>query len=192
MGNPELEPQYTHQARLEGRWSGDVGTLSVTPFLRYTTNEWADIRRVDAEGVATETYENLASTRQMGASLTASVRDVAGIQGRVRVSGRQEVRDGGPVELEAESGSFRWSVRGNASSEITSDLAAQARVSYRPTRQIAQGIVSSRVMTQVGVRQQIMDGRGARSTFWCAIPSTSTTPPSRVGTRRMFRSEAAT
>ncbi len=137
-----------------------MGTLSVTPFLRYTTNEWADIRRVDAEGVATETYENLASTRQMGASLTASVRDVAGIQGRVRVSGRQEVRDGGPVELEAESGSFRWSVRGNASSEITSDLAAQARVSYRPTRQIAQGIVSSRVMTQVGVRQQIMDGRG--------------------------------
>jgi iron complex outermembrane recepter protein len=161
VGNPDLEPQYTHQARLEGRWSGDMGTLSFTPFLRYTTNEWADIRRVDAEGIATETYENLASTRQMGASLTASVRDVAGIQGRVRISGRQEVRDGGPVELDAGSGSFRWSVRGNASSEITSALAAQARVSYRPTRQIPQGLVSSRVMTQVGVRQQIMDGRGS-------------------------------
>ncbi|TVR63135.1 MAG: TonB-dependent receptor [Gemmatimonadales bacterium] len=161
VGNPDLEPQYTHHARLEGRWRGGLGTLSFTPFLRYTTNEWAEIRRVDAAGVATETWENLTSTRQYGASLSASLREVAGIRGRVRLSGRREVRDSGPLDLAFPSSSFRWSVRGNASSQITSSLGAQMRVTYNPAREVPQGRRSSTIMTQVGVRQRFMDRRAS-------------------------------
>jgi len=161
VGNPDLEPQYTHHARIEGRWSGEMGTLSFTPFFRYTTNEWAEIRRVDAAGVATETWENLTSTRQLGASLSASFREVAGIRGRVRLSGRREVRDAGPIDLALPAGSFRWSVRGNASSQITSSLGAQMRVTYNPARDVPQGRVSSTIMTQVGVRQRFMDRRAS-------------------------------
>ena len=161
VGNPDLEPQYTHHARIEGRWRGGLGTLSFAPFFRYTTNEWAGIRRVDAAGIATETWENLASSRQMGASVTASFREMAGIRGRIRVSGRREVRDAGPLDLAMPSGSFRWSVRGNASSQLTSALGAQMRVTYNPAREVPQGRISSSVMTQVGVRHRFLDRRAS-------------------------------
>ena len=161
VGNPDLEPQYTHHARIEGRWSGELGTLSFAPFFRYTTNEWTGIRRVDESGVATETWENLASSRQMGASVTASFREMAGIRGRIRVSGRREVRDAGPLDLSMPAGSFRWSVRGNASSQITSALGAQMRVTYNPAREVPQGRISSSVMTQVGVRHRFLDRRAS-------------------------------
>ncbi|TVP77798.1 MAG: TonB-dependent receptor [Gemmatimonadales bacterium] len=160
VGNPELEPQTTHSVRAEARWSGELGQLRFTPFMRYTTDEWARIRNVDGAGVATETWENLNTSRQLGASLQYRVRDVAGMSGSLRVSGRQDVREDLRLDVDTQRRSVRWSVRGDVSRDLTDRVSAQTRVSYSPSREVAQGWVSSNVTSRVGIRARILDGRG--------------------------------
>jgi hypothetical protein len=162
VGNPDLRPQYTHNVRLDASWRGSAGTLRLTPFLRYTTDEWARIRRVDVQGVATETWENVATTRQVGSSLSVAVREMAGFRGSVRVSGRRELRSDEALALEARGGSaLRWSVRGNVDREFGRNLSAQARVRYNPAREIPQGFVSSSVLTTFGIRARFLDRRAS-------------------------------
>jgi hypothetical protein len=62
IGNPSIEPQYTHSYMLNASWSGRLGSLRATPFLRRSVNEWEELRTVDDAGVATTTYANLGST----------------------------------------------------------------------------------------------------------------------------------
>ncbi|CAN5626811.1 TonB-dependent receptor [soil metagenome] len=162
IGNPDLEPQYTHNARLDASWRGSLGTVRLTPFYRYQTNEWAELRSVDAEGIATEQWENVATTHQLGSSLSLSARDLRGWSGSVRVSGRQEFRSDDMLDLERRGGSaLRWSVRGNVDREFGRNLSAQARVNYNPAREIPQGFVSSSIMTQFGVRARVLDRRAS-------------------------------
>jgi len=162
IGNPDLEPQYTHNVRLDASWRGSVGTVRLTPFYRYQTNEWAELRSVDAKGVATEQWENVATTHQVGSSLSLSARDLRGWSGSVRFSGRQEFRSDDALELERRGGSaLRWSVRGNLDREFGRNFSAQARVNYNPAREIPQGFVSSSIMTRIGVRTRLLDRRAS-------------------------------
>ncbi|TVP45290.1 MAG: TonB-dependent receptor [Gemmatimonadales bacterium] len=162
IGNPDLAPQYTHNVRLDASWRGSVGTVRVTPFYRFQTDEWAELRTVDAEGVATEQWENVATTHQVGSSLSLSARDLRGWSGTVRISGRQEFRSDDVLELERRGGSaLRWSVRGNLDREFGRDFSAQARVNYNPAREIPQGFVSSSLMTRFGVRARVLDRRAS-------------------------------
>jgi iron complex outermembrane recepter protein len=160
VGNPDLAPQTTHNVRLDASWRGSVGTLRLTPFYRYTTDEWAELRTVDPEGVATERWENVATTHQVGSSLSLSARDLRGWGGSLRLSGRQEFRSDTTLALSPRGGAaLRWSVRGDVNREFGRWLTAQARVNYNPAREIPQGFVSSSIMTQVGVRARILDRR---------------------------------
>jgi hypothetical protein len=162
IGNPDLEPQYTHNLRLDASWRGSLGTVRLTPFYRYQTNEWAELRSVDAEGVATEQWENVATTHQVGSSLSLSARDLRGWSGSVRFSGRQEFRSDDVLELERRGGSaLRWSVRGNLDRELGRNVSAQARVNYNPAREVPQGFVSSSIMTRIGVRARVLDRRAS-------------------------------
>ncbi|HEX2167825.1 MAG TPA: TonB-dependent receptor, partial [Longimicrobiales bacterium] len=59
IGNPDIEPQYTHSVSLNASWSGSAGNLRFSPYYQKTTNDWAPITTVDAEGNSTLPYQNL-------------------------------------------------------------------------------------------------------------------------------------
>lgn len=163
VGNPDLAPQFTHSWRMDTRWSGSLGSISVTPTYQLTTDEWVDIRTVDRDGVATETAGNLGTTHRYGLGVTASLRAPDGWRGSLRAQGAREIRDGGPEEIALATGrSFSsWSLRGNLSRQLNPNLSLQSRVNYRPGRAVPQGRVSARVTTRVGARLRVLDRRGA-------------------------------
>jgi iron complex outermembrane receptor protein len=159
VGNPDIDPSYTHSLSLDASWTKTFGTLRFSPYYRRTVDEWAQIRTVDAQGVATSTWRNLASTESYGTSLTASVRPIHGISGSASVSGSREVRNASNLASYYSGNSLRWSARANVSGNVTEKLAVQAMANYTPAYEVPQGRVSSSLMTHVGMRQQMMKDR---------------------------------
>src|SRR5690606_3726029 len=159
IGNPDLEPQYTHSFGLDASTSTPWGTLRFSPYYRRITNDWASIRRVDENGVSTTTWENVATCDIYGASLTASVRRARGWGGNISLSGHQEDRDASNLRSDLSGRSLRWSIRGNVSGRIASTLGVRANLSYTPAPAVPQGRVSSRLDSSIGLRYQLLDGR---------------------------------
>ena len=159
VGNPEIEPQYTHSLSLDASWTNTFGTLRFSPYYRRTVDEWTQIRTVDTLGVATSSWQNLASTESYGTSLTASLRPVRGISGSTSVSGSREVRDASNLLTDYSGRNLRWSARTNLSAKVTESLAVQAMANYTPAYEVAQGRISSSLMTHMGMRQQLMKDR---------------------------------
>lgn len=161
VGNPDIEPQFAHSFSLETSWTGTYGTVRLSPHYRRTENEWVQIRRVDAQGVSTNRWENLATVESYGTSLTASLRPLRGISGSLSLSGSREVRDAGNLSEEYSGDAMRWNIRANGSAKVTETLAVQGMVFYQPARDVAQGRMSSTVMSHVGLRQQLFDERAS-------------------------------
>lgn len=159
VGNPEIDPQYTHSFSLDLSSTEPWGTLRLSPYLRRTLGDWAQIKRVDAAGVSTVTWENLASVDAYGASVTASLRPVGGVGGFLSVDGARESRDASNLSLDYSGDYWRWSARGNVSARLTPSLSLQAMGFYRPARHVPQGRISSSLMTHVGIRQQFLNRR---------------------------------
>lgn len=161
VGNPDIEPQYSHSVRLDARYSGTLGTLRVAPFYRRTEGDWERIQTVDGAGVSTTTWENLASSETWGARFTASLRETRGWSGYASVRAQREVRDAANLATDYSGAGLRWSTRANVSARVLDDLAVQTMVSWTPAREVAQGRVGSRLMTHVGIRQRLLDGRAS-------------------------------
>jgi Outer membrane protein beta-barrel family/Carboxypeptidase regulatory-like domain/TonB-dependent Receptor Plug Domain len=159
VGNPDIDPQYTHALSLDASWTATFGTLRFSPYYRRTVDDWAQIKTVDAQGVSTVTWENLASTESYGTSLTASVRPIGGVSGNLSVSGSREVRNASNLAQNYSGENMRYSARANVSARVTETLALQAMGNYTPRYEVAQGTISSSLMTHVGIRQQLMNDR---------------------------------
>ena len=163
VGNPYIDPQYTHSFSVESSWTESWGTLRVSPYFRRTVHDWAQIKTVDAQGVSTVTWENLASIEQLGTSVTASLRPVRGISGFASLSGYRESRDASNLALDYSGSSLQWSARGNLSGRLTDALSVQGMFFFRPAREVPQGRISSSLMTHVGMRQQFWNDRASLS-----------------------------
>ena len=161
VGNPDIEPQYTHSLSLNASWSGSAGNLRLSPYYRKTTNDWAPITTVDDEGVSTRTYQNLASQESYGASLTYSLRQRDGWGGHVSISGRRENRDASNLGARYSGSSFRWSSRANVNARVTESLSAQGNFSYSPPTDLPQGRSEARYTGDVGLRYQFLNDRAS-------------------------------
>lgn len=161
IGNPDIEPQYTHSWMMNASWSGRVGFLRASPFFRRSVNEWEELRAVDAEGVATTTWENLGSTNSLGFSLAGSVRDIFGVSGRVNVNARHIDRNYAAVLDRETPSTFRWSVRTNLERAFSETLSAEGFVVYNPPVDLPQGRRSSTIMSRLGMRYRFLDRRAS-------------------------------
>jgi hypothetical protein len=161
VGNPDVEPQYTHALSLDASWSGTAGSLRLSPYYRKTTNDWAAITTVDADGISTRTYQNLASQESYGASLTYSLRQRDGWGGHVSISGRRQVRDASNLAERYSGSSFRWSSRANINARVTDALSAQGSFSYSPPADLPQGRSDARYTGDVGLRYRLLDDRAS-------------------------------
>jgi outer membrane receptor protein involved in Fe transport len=161
VGNPDLEPQHTHSFGLDLTSSTSWGNLRLSPYLRRVVNDWAEIRTVDEDGVATRMWQNVASQTSAGASVRVSVRRDDGWGGFASISGHHESRDAGNLSSVWTGNSFRWSVRTNLSGRLTPSLGVRTNVSWTPPRDVPQGRMGGRVRSSIGVRQQLLDGRAS-------------------------------
>lgn len=165
VGNPDLEPSYTHALSLDYSRIGTLGTLRIAPSYRRTVNGWESIKTVDANGVSTVTWQNTASTEYMGSNFTASLRPVGRFNGSVTLGLYRSITDASNISPEFSRDSWRWSLGGNATARVTSSLNMQLNANYSPAREVPQGRISPVFFSAVGLRQQLVDDRATVSLF---------------------------
>ncbi len=162
VGNPEVDPQFTHSFGFDASWSGRLGTLRLSPFLRRSVDEWAQFKSVDEHGIATTTHQNLAQTTSYGSSLTASARGVLGIfDPSMTVNAQRQNREWDVLVGRDPRVTTRWSVRSNLNARVSRSLNVQSSLTYTPPREMAQGSASDTIMTNLGIRQRLLDNRAS-------------------------------
>ena len=163
VGNPGLRPSYTQQFTMDMSYTGSKGTIRVAPFFRYGTDIPDRIRTVDANGVATNRYENIASMKNYGSNLTLSIRSTGKLSGSVNFSAYHDERDGSNLANALHRSAFMWSGGGNLGYKVTPTLTAQAYGNYFPTQTIIQGRASGYAHMSVGFRQNLWGTKGSLS-----------------------------
>ena len=154
-GNPSLLPEYTHAYELGLQQSFSNGNLQLTPFARHTVNVIRTIRTLDAAGVFTTTFRNLATSDSYGADLNGSLR-LGKVFGFGGVSAYQQVTDGSNLMTDVSNRAFGWSARSNATLKVTPSLDLQGMVMYRAPMTSEQGRMSAMTMTNFALRQKLL------------------------------------
>jgi hypothetical protein len=161
VGNPHIEPQFTHSASLDASRTLAVGTVRLSPYYRASRNGWAEITTVDGVGVATRTYQNVASSSSYGASLTYELRERAAWRGSLSLSARREVRDASNLDARYSSSSLRFSTRANVNGRVYQGLSAEGNFSYDPPTDLPQGRLDARYRADLGLRYQLLANRAS-------------------------------
>ena len=165
VGNPEIEPRYTHRVNVTGSWSGRLGTFSVSPYLSRTTNGWERLTTVDEEGVSTRSWANVSTQTNTGGSVRLSLPRRGDWRGNVSLNGSRSHRDAGNLD-ERYSGSFTsWRARANLTGPVpgTEGLTAQTRLSYRASGRSVQGRDGSQASVDLSFRYRFMENRASLS-----------------------------
>jgi hypothetical protein len=163
IGNPDLKPSYTQSFSVDFSLSGQKGTVRVAPYYRSTTDMWERIRTVDAQGVATNRWENGVSANAYGSNFTLSLPPTGAISGSANVSVYRDVRDGTNISSAYRRSAWLWTLGGNVGVKIRQTLTAQMYAHYFPTQSILQGDASGYTFTSLALRQQIWGTRGSIS-----------------------------
>jgi outer membrane receptor protein involved in Fe transport len=168
VGNPHLEPKYTHSYSLDGSWTGARGSLRLSPYYRETVDNWDRVTQVNSTGVATTTWMNASSVRFFGTSLTASLRQTQRLGGTISVSVYRERHDASNLSGQYRQEATNWSANGNVVLKTTNALDLQGYLRYSPAQTLAQGSVSSYTYSNLGLRLKI--GQSVWASLWISNP----------------------
>jgi outer membrane cobalamin receptor len=160
-GNPTLRPQYTSSFDVTLQATGSMGTLQVVPFHRRTTNLIRHFKTVDQEtGIATTTFQNLESSVQTGLEATGTGRLGSRVSGMLGGSAAQVATSAENLQAGLSSTTLSWTLRTSASLRLARNTDAQAFVMYRAPMRIEQGRMRAFMVSNVSLRQRVMEGRG--------------------------------
>lgn len=161
IGNPDIEPRFTHSVTLNASWSGSSGTVRLSPYWQKTVKNWEQITTVDANGVSTRTYENLASETGYGATLNYSLRNRGPLGGNVSITGRRQVRDASNLSERYSGSSLRWSSRANLHARVNDAFSLDGSFSYQPPVDLPQGRSDASYTGDFGFRYRFADNRAS-------------------------------
>lgn len=168
VGNPQLDPKYTHSFSLESSWNGSRGSLRLAPYFRRTVDNWDQYVTVDTAGVATTTWRNASAIDYFGTSLTASLRQVKRLGGTASLSLFREHHDASNLAGTATRTATNWSASGNVTYKLFEPLDLQLWARYNPAQTLAQGRAAASFMTNLGGRWKL--GKQASLGLWVSDP----------------------
>jgi hypothetical protein len=154
-GNPDLRPEYTDAIELQLQDTRRWGTLQINPYLRYSDDAMRQIRTIDAAGVMTATFANVATVRTLGADVNANIR-----KGKLNLN-----TGGGLFDYQSEGGvlsteTFAWNARANLNYAFNKVLDAQVLANYNAPRTVEGGRQLSMLMTNFALRRKLWKDAG--------------------------------
>jgi hypothetical protein len=161
VGNPDIEPAFTHSISMNAGWNGVKGGLRLSPYYRRTLNDWAETMAVDSDGVSIRTYHNVASQVRYGATLTYSLRPIEGWNGFISVGANRLIRDASNLSDRYSGSSFRWSSRARVQAQISSAFSWESSLSYSPPVDLPQGRSDARYAADFGFRYRFLEERAS-------------------------------
>ncbi|HEX4684745.1 MAG TPA: TonB-dependent receptor [Gemmatimonadaceae bacterium] len=159
-GNAQLRPEYTDALELGLQDTHGWGTVQVNPYLRSTAHAMRFIESVDSTGTTIETYDNVASTRQLGTDVNVTYK-----------AGALNLLTGGNVERyrsnaanlpgDPSARALLWSARVNATWTVSHELDAQLTTNYRSAFATEGGSRQAFVFMNLAVRHKLWNDQGS-------------------------------
>ena len=163
MGNPELNPEYTHAIEGGYQRSGRYGSLQLAPFYRYTTNViGVDINTADTlanREVTTISFKNLAHRSSWGTDLNGQLR-LGKFSALTGFNIFKIVTDGGSESALSNEG-VTWMGRVNGTYNFSPNTMVQAMYNYRAPMNVERGKFSAQHGANFAVRQKLNDRASA-------------------------------
>jgi hypothetical protein len=157
VGNPELEPKYTHSFTLDLSKTAAFGMVRISPFFRRTVNNWEYFKQVDSAGIATLTWLNTDAVDNYGATATVSMRFADRGNGFVSLNAYRYVRDASSVSSAYSGDGFRWELSGNGTLKVRKGLDVQGFVRYAAPQDLPQGRMGANVFSNLGARLELIE-----------------------------------
>lgn len=164
QGNPALRPEYVDAFEFSASQFLPVGTVTLTPFYRRTTNVIRPRFLFDPEtGVSTFTQQNLDVDDSYGVDLTLAARLGQRLGGFVSGSVFRTVTSAGSIETGLGTDALGYTLRGTLQAQLRPGLSMQAFGFYRSALESIDGRVSPFAITSIGLRQTFLGERAALS-----------------------------
>jgi outer membrane receptor protein involved in Fe transport len=129
-GNPELRAEYTDAVEGAYQETRSWGTIQLNPYLRSTAHAVRNIQFIDTAGVNVGTYDNVASTLQIGADLNVNAH-----HGPLQLGGGASLyhyrSDASNLAGNLSVSTMVWSARTNATWTFSKKTDAQLFAYYR-------------------------------------------------------------
>jgi ferric enterobactin receptor len=163
VGNPELNPEYTDAIELGMQYSGQTGSLQLSPFYRRTTDIIRFIVDTDdvvaGREVTTISFKNLDTGSSWGADLNGTLRLGQKFNGLAAFNVFKMVTEGTSGEASLSSDAVTWSARFNGTLNLTPRTALSAAYFYRAPMEIEGGRFDAFAFANVSLRQKLYGDR---------------------------------
>ena len=163
VGNPAIEPAYTHSFELGLTQHWDVLTLRATPFFRRTVNQISGFETLDEDGNTALTFDNFSARNSYGAEFVATPQVGQHFHGNISVNMHRRITDGGNIDSNLNNETFAINAQANLTANLRSGLSLQWTQRYRAPMDIAGGRVDGQMISNVALQQEILQGRGSIS-----------------------------
>ncbi|MPR34301.1 TonB-dependent receptor domain-containing protein [Salmonirosea aquatica] len=164
FGNPNLRPELINSFELSHLWYGKSTSLTSTAFYRATTDNVTRYRRLRDDGVTEQTYLNLARSYSYGLEFVLNQDITRWWKANGNFSYYMSTIKGDPGVPDVLTQSNRsWTARINSNMTIAKGFDSQVSINYRSPFIIPQGEIQSFFNVDVGVKKEVLKGRGAIS-----------------------------
>ncbi len=164
FGNPNLRPELINSFELSHLWYGKATSLTSTAFYRATTDNVTRYRRLRDDGVTEQTYLNLARSYSYGMEFVVNQDITSWWKANGNFSYYIATIKGDPGVPDVLTQTNRsWTARVNSNMTIAKGFDSQVSVNYRSPFIIPQGEIQSFFNVDVGVKKEVLKGRGAIS-----------------------------
>ncbi len=163
IGNPDLEPEYTHSFEVSGNYLGNGYSLTLSSYYRHTFNAIAWRQYLNDDGVSVTTFANYATRNSYGFEAVGSLDWRDRLHATVSLNAYQRVTDGSNVQTELSSNAFGYRTRARIRYSVFPNLTVQLSQSYRSPLEVPGGRIGAFTSTSAGLRWQLLDGRASVS-----------------------------
>ena len=162
IGNPTLNPEYVHAIEVAYQQFTQSGSISIAPYYRRTVNKIERFKSLDAAtGISTLTFRNFDKSESYGTEVIGSIRLGQKLSGFASFNAYRIVTDAGSVDADLANDAISWSSRASATWKVTGNTDVQLFYFYRAPIDVAQGKISSFSVSNISVRQKVLNGKGS-------------------------------
>lgn len=161
IGNPFLDPEYTHSFEVGYSRLGNSYTISLTPYYRRTVDEISWHEELNDEGVTILTFENFDSEESYGTELIGSLTLGQWLKGNASINAYKQVTDATNVASSLSSDALGFRSRLSLMATIQPGLILQLSQFYRSPMDIPGGRIDAFTMTDLALQQRLFDGRAS-------------------------------
>ena len=158
-GNPKLQPEFSHSVELGCQIQTDEVSLLPALFYRYTFNRFTTLTQAVNDTLLLTTRQNLSNDQSGGVELVASAN--VGELVSMHWSGNAFLNqiDASNLGYGQKKTITTWSSNFTATMSLTTTSKFQVNANYNSARLTPQGQYSPSYVVNVGLRQELFDGK---------------------------------